>query len=308
MNQEFDRMVYCGLLVRGNLKGAMAYLRQYPEYRALYQKYEAVFEREEYLIYPEDAEIDALLQIYQKYYREVFFLEVDAKKAEENMKNRFAAFLGIDAGKMTFRELEETQIADSFRKKCFQFLGGETSGYYGPYIWKTTELKTYDVELPEGNQSYPVQFLDGFIAKSWLDYLSFGKTGTGGWSNGDGLLNCVRAVYDLASESFQVSFLKHEAQHAMDLARYPEMQPTDLEYRAKLVELIYTKERNLLAVFAQDADTSNKENGHALAASRIAEEFTRESGGNPLSIAETQSIARKLLQKSNEEIKEKYAH
>lgn len=305
MHQEFDRMVYCGLLVRGNLKGAMAYIKQFPEQALLSQKYEAVFEREEYLRYPEDAEIDALLLIYQKYYREVFFLEIDAKKAEENMKNRFAAFFGIDAGNMTFEELEKTQIAESFRKKRFQFLGGKTSGYYGPYIWKTTELKTYDVELPEGNQSYPVQFLDGFIAKSWLDYLSFGKTGTGGWSNSDGLLNCVRAVYDLESESFQVSFLKHEAQHAMDLARYPKMQSADLEYRAKLVELIYSQERNLLAAFMQEADASDVGNGHALAAYRIAEEFAK-AGGDALSTQEIQAIAMRLLQKSNEEIKRKY--
>ena len=85
------------------------------------------------------------------------------------------------------------------------------------------------------------------------------------------------------------------------------MQPTDLEYRAKLVELIYTKERNLLAVFAQDADASNAGNGHAVAASRISEEFAKISDKNTLSTQEIQAIARTLLQRSNVEIEQKYA-
>ncbi len=94
------------------------------------------------------------------------------------------------------------------------------------------------MELPEGTQDYAVKFLDGFIMKSWLDYISFGETGTGGWSNGDGLIHCVRAAWDLESEDFQVSLLKHEAQHAMDQVRYKDITNKELEYRAKLVELI----------------------------------------------------------------------
>ncbi len=57
--------------------------------------------------------------------------------------------------------------------------------------------------------------------ESWLSYLTFGLSGTGGWSNGDGLIHCVKRHYDLKSESFRVSLLKHEAQHASDQGRYP---------------------------------------------------------------------------------------
>ncbi len=57
--------------------------------------------------------------------------------------------------------------------------------------------------------------------ESWLSYLTFGLSGTGGWSNGDGLIHCVKRHYDLKSESFRVSLLKHEAQHASDQSRYP---------------------------------------------------------------------------------------
>lgn len=109
--------------------------------------------------------------------------------------------------------------------------------------------------------------------KSRLDYISFGETGTGGWSNGDGLIHCVRSAYDLESEDFRVSLLKHEAQHAMDQARYRSITNEELEYRAKLVELIYSKERRILERFVRQADVTRTDNGHGLAAERIVGEF-----------------------------------
>ena len=103
--------------------------------------------------------------------------------------------------------------------------------------------------------------------------------------------------------------MKHEAQHAKDLAVYPEMSPTDLEYRAKLVELIYSIERNLLEQFIYEADVSKDINGHALAANRIVAKFAKMTSKNllELSIGEIQSISRKLLEQSNVEMLIKYS-
>lgn len=190
-------------------------------------------------------------------------------------------------------------------------MGGKTSGYYGPYIWKTTETKRYNVELPDGTQEYTVRLLDGFLAKSWLDYLSFGAVSTGGWSDRDGIICCVKSSYDVESESFKVSLLKHEAQHAMDLSKYRNMSPEDLEYRAKLVELIYSSERNLLAQFICEAGTENADNGHSRAAGRLVEGFSKalcQDRGElcSLSTGQIQSVAKTLFTKSNDEIRRKY--
>jgi hypothetical protein len=65
--------------------------------------------------------------------------------------------------------------------------------------------------------------------------------GTGGWAKKDGLY-CICRNYDLDSERFQLSFLKHEARHYADFGLYPELQPADLEYRSKLTELAYSEE------------------------------------------------------------------
>lgn len=72
-------------------------------------------------------------------------------------------------------DLEEGQLPRLFGQKGQCFLGGRTAGYYGPYIWTTTETVTYGVELPGGYQDYTVNLLDGFCSQSWLDYLSLVK-------------------------------------------------------------------------------------------------------------------------------------
>ena len=190
-------------------------------------------------------------------------------------------------------------------------LMGRTSGYYGPYISKVEELRHYKVELPEGTQDYAVKFLDGFIMKSWLDYISFGETGTGGWSNGDGLIHCVRAAWDLESEDFQVSLLKHEAQHAMDQARYKDITNKELEYRAKLVELIYSRERGMLERFVSQADATRADNGHGLSAECIVRGFEiclKKDRGRlaGLPIETVQTVAQSLFAESCKEMAEKY--
>ena len=157
-----------------------------------------------------------------------------------------------------------------------------------------------------------MKLLDGFIMESWLNYLTFGKSGTGGWSNGDGLIHCVKHCYDLESESFRVSLLKHEAQHAADQGRYPGMSVEELEYRAKLVELIYSEERQLLDCFLREADTANSGNSHGLAAERIVRGFEVRLGKSReeltgLPVQKVQSAALALFRESTGEMDRKYA-
>lgn len=312
MNIKFDENIFYGHLIKGDLNNALGYLKQFPEQAGLYDRYRLVFEQGHYLVYDTDSRLNELLMIYQQYYRDVFYLNVNAAEAAERMRNRFAALWDTADPDMGFDTMEDCLIAEAFRNRSYHFLGGKTSGYYGPYIWKITETRQYDVELPGGVQKYTVRFLDGFLTKSWLDYLSFGAVSTGGWSDGDGIINCVKSSYDVESESFRVSLLKHEAQHAMDLSTFRNMSSEDLEYRAKLVELIYSDKRNLLAQFMYETGTENEGNGHSQAAERLVEGFSkalhRDRGELcTLSIGQIQSVAKALFTKSNDEIRSKYA-
>ena len=299
----FENSVFYSYLVKANFKEALSYLKQFSENDEQYRKYEALFEKENYLKYDVDEYLNKILLIYQKYYREVFFLEENVNVAEENMRTRFLKFFDIENRDIVLDEIEEEYVTKAFQKQHIEFLGGRTGGYYGPYIWRNTDVKKFEVVLPDGIQEYEVKILEGFLSKSWLDYLSFGSVGTGGWTDGDGIINCVKESYDFTSENFLVSLLKHEAQHVMDLKNYPKMTSEELEYRAKLVELIYSKERNLLRQFISEADNSNAKNGHSMAANRIVEGFEKfDKDVDTCSIEDIQEIAKELLVQSNEDI------
>ncbi len=304
MNAEFSKNVYCGYIIKGDLTGAIQYVKQFPDQSELYNRFMEVFEKEQYITYDVDAELNEILTIYQQYYREVFYLCMEREKAADRLKEKLAEFLGTDGKDITLDDMEEQQVARVFISRGFHFLGGRTSGYYGPYIWRTTETQNYEVELPHGIQTYTVKLLDGFISQSWADYLSFGRTGTGGWSDGDGMINCIKSSYDLESEAFKVSLLKHEAQHARDLSINKNMSSEDLEYRAKLVELIYSSQRNLLERFIQEADNSDRSNGHAAAAERIIDGFVRKLNLNPAEVEklpnrQVQAVAEMLFNESD---------
>ncbi len=308
--ENYDADFFYGHLLKGDLRAAMAYLGKFSERSEQYCKYTSLFQKEHYLTYDVDDGLNEILLIYQRYYRDVFYLEKGAKEASLEMRNRFAGLFQLGAD-VSLDDMEKGQISEAFRSKGFCFLGGRTSGYYGPYIWKTETLKCYEVELPDGILKYPIKFLEDFIFASWLDYLSFGEIGTGGWTDDDGLIHCIKSSYDLDSEHFRVSLLKHEAQHAADLSQYKNMTSEDLEYRAKLVELIYSNEQNLLPSFLASADGTKEGNSHALAAWRIIRGFeqhlkrSRNEFEN-LSVSEVQVTARKLFAESTGAAIQKY--
>lgn len=301
--EMFDENEYYGYILKGDLARTISYVKHFPEQSTLYQRYITIFDKEQYLNYAIDESLNGILRAYQQYYRDAFYLRLEKGKAADRLRAKLAALLHVDS-KYSLDDMEQEVVAEVFQRRGFYFLGGKTDGYYGPYVWKTTESITYDVELPEGVQTYTVKLLDGFVVKSWLDYLSFGKVSTGGWTDADGIINCVKSSYDFDSENFRVSLLKHEAQHARDLTLWPDMPSVLLEYRAKLVELIYSTERNLLAQFVREADSSDGSSGHSVAAHRIVSEYCKfldksTDDLNMLSHEEAQLIAKSLFEKSS---------
>jgi len=190
-----------------------------------------------------------------------------------------------------------------FEAEGYHALFGKTQGYYGPYIWRETVPTVYQVQLPDGTAEYTVNILKGFIFRSWMDYLTFGRYGTGGWASPDGTINCIQQAYDFASERFLVSLLKHEAQHTVDMKRFPEITPAELEYRAKLVELHYSGDVGLLQKFLSEADESKAGDSHATASAKIKREF---ADTDQESLSCIQARARELFHAHTKEMEEKY--
>ena len=286
--------------LNGDIKGAIAYMREHEEYKDILPAYTAIFEDGEYRTFEVPDALNDILRQYQVYYRDVFYCGLPEAEAADKLRTRLKALLHLpDAGE----ELLTERLRSAFEAEGYHALFGKTQGYYGPYIWRDTVPTVYRVELPGGTAEYTVNILKGFVFRSWMDYLTFGRFGTGGWASPDGTINCIEQAYDFESERFLVSLLKHEAQHAVDMKRFPAITPAELEYRAKLVELHYSGDLGLLQKFVSEADESRADDSHAAAAARIRREF---ADTDPADLSAIRARALELLEAHTKEMEDKY--
>jgi hypothetical protein len=286
--------------ISGDIKGAIAYMRDHEKFKGILPAYVAIFENCEYRTYEVSDSLNAVLRLYQVYFRDTFYCGLPEADAADKLLSGLRALLNMsdaDEGLLTER------LQSMFASDGYHALFGKTQGFYGPYIWRETVPTVYRVELPDGTEEYTVNILSGFIFRGWMDYLTFGRYGTGGWTSPDGTINCVGQAYDFESERFLVSLLKHEAQHVADMKRFPKITPAELEYRAKLVELHYSRDLNLLQKFLSEADESKTTDAHAVAAVRIKCEF---ANTNQRSLSCIQVRALELFHAHTKEMEEKY--
>ena len=286
--------------LNGDIKGAIAYMREHEEYKDILPAYTAIFEDGEYRTFEVPDALNDILRQYQVYYRDVFYCGLPEAEAADKLRARLKALLHLpDAGE----ELLTERLRSAFEAEGYHALFGKTQGYYGPYIWRDTVPTVYRVELPGGTAEYTVNILKGFVFRSWMDYLTFGRFGTGGWASPDGTINCIAQAYDFESERFLVSLLKHEAQHAVDMKQFPAITPAELEYRAKLVELHYSGDLGLLQKFVSEADESRADDSHAAASARIRREF---ADTDPADLSAIRARALELLEAHTKEMEDKY--
>lgn len=286
--------------MNGDIKGAIAYMRNHEEFRDILPSYLAIFEDQKYRTYEVPDALDNILRLYQIYYRDTFYCGLPETEAADKLLTGLRALMNMpDADEAHLAE----QLQSVFELEGYHALFGKTQGYYGPYIWRDTVPTVYRVELPDGTTEYTVNILKGFVFRSWMDYLTFGRYGTGGWASPDGTINCVEQAYDFESERFLVSLLKHEAQHTVDMKRFPKITPAELEYRAKLVELHYSSDLSLLQRFLSTADKSKTNDAHAVASAKIKREF---ADTDQMSLSCVQARALELFRAHTKEMEEKY--
>ena len=275
-------------------------MRNHEEFKDILPAYIAIFENCEYRTYEIPDILNDILRLYQVYFRDTFYCGLLETEAADKLLTQLKALLDMpDAEEALLTE----QLQSAFEAEGYHALFGKTQGYYGPYVWKDTVPAVYSVELPEGTAQYTVNILRGFVFRSWMDYLTFGRYGTGGWASPDGTINCIEQAYDFESERFLVSLLKHEAQHTVDMKQFPGITPAELEYRAKLVELHYSGDLGLLQKFLSAADESRPNDSHAIASARLKRKFADTDQKN---LSHIQTRALELLHAHTKEMEEKY--
>ena len=286
--------------LNGDIKGAIAYMRDHEEFKDILPAYIAIFEDCKYRTFEIPDVLNDILRLYQIYFRDVFYCGVSEADAANQLRTQLKRLLNMpDADEALLTE----KLQSAFEEKGYHALFGKTQGYYGPYIWRETQPTVYRVDLPDGTAEYTVNILKGFVFRSWMDYLTFGRYGTGGWASPDGTINCIEQAYDFESERFQVSLLKHEAQHTVDMKRFAGITPAELEYRAKLVELHYSSDLGRLQKFLSEADESRTGDSHAIASVRIKRDFA-DTDQTQLSCIQARAL--ELLRAHTKEMEEKY--
>ncbi len=255
----------------------------------------------------DDPWIKSVTEIYYHYFQSVLTGSKSAENAELELSQQLAQILG-EKQFTNIKEIEK-QLERVFQEKGYYFLGGVTPPFRGPYIWRQMETLTFDVEIPFAIKSVTVNMMSDFILESWIGFATFNKKMVGGWAKADGLYCNAKCYENLDGDEFQISYLKHEAQHLYDYEHFPVLTSSELEYRAKLVELIYLKDHSTLFKFFDEAK-NDPDFPHPYASYQIIHHlsktiFDKKYEPNKIVWSETKyqeisSAARALLEKSTE--------
>lgn len=287
--ERYDKKEYYGYISRGKVREAVAYLQRFPSKRNLVKKYMRVFRDGKPMTRSTNAVIHKIDVVFQAYYRQIFWQGESSEDAWKELCLRFADMFEIPVQALdTAQQLDEfwygvieKRLEQAVVGEGYQYLGNDTQGYLGPYIWKKTVPTTYRVKLPHAVTRYTVNMMTGFVSRSWMAFLSFDKIGTGGWAAKDGTLCCIKKLYTggMLNPSFRVRFLKHEAQHVEDMRQFPGISSMHLEYRAKLVELIYAANFKAFLYMLAEACADNPDNTHSYAAYLIVKNLSEKVFG-----------------------------
>ena len=133
--------------INGDIKGAIAYMRDHEEFKHILPAYVAIFENSEYRTFDIPDKLNDILRLYQVYYRDTFYYGVPEAEAADRLLAQLRTLLHMpDAEKALLTQ----RLQSVFEAEGYHALFGKTQGYYGPYIWRETVPTVYQVQLPDG--------------------------------------------------------------------------------------------------------------------------------------------------------------
>lgn len=234
------------------------------------------------------AEVNHIILLFRNYWNDIMLGEQDVGTADSILLELISNFLY----QKHFQKLQipVSQIREDPQKYTTEFLEvkgfhanamGKTAHLYDLFLWKQNEVQDYAIGLITDSVTVKVNFMQDFVVTGWIEHASLGASHAGGWATKEALY-ATKDAYDLESEKFNVSYLSHEGQHFLDYLDFPRLKGPDLEYRAKLVELIKAEDtfNDLLELFinhaAQDASNSHSFANWKLVSSLSEELFDSE--------------------------------
>ena len=92
--------------IKGDMKGAIAFMREHEEFRDILPAYTAIFERQEYRRFEVSERLNGILREYQVYYRDTFYRGLPEAEAAEGLRAGLRELLALP-------EAEEGRARDS---------------------------------------------------------------------------------------------------------------------------------------------------------------------------------------------------
>lgn len=213
--------------------------------------------------------------IYRNYWREELIKDNPKNRTDSTLYKNIAKYLiSNKLTSLSIDSLSKTIKKDSELKRVIESQGFKVNfnfrnGFQELFIWNKENTEKYNVILPKETIKTTVVFIESYHLNGYDDYATFGSSTVGGWATKDSTkLYCNKGTYDLNSEKFKVSYLKHESIHFTDLNEYPNLSSADLEYRAKIIELMYCTKGTIydrISEFVSGANKADRKNSHPYA-------------------------------------------
>ena len=251
---------YLNAALRGDLRGAAAIFEAAgndltARERQLRDDYRRRFvDREETWASVGSELVDDLLDLYREYWRRGLMGELDDETKEAWLRPEVGEVLRANGVPTPEGEDVLERMVAALGERGYHAIGGVTRPFYELMIWRRQDERSFTVELTDATIQVEVAFLGDFVSRGWTHFATFGISSTGGWATREKLF-CLEDDYDLDSERFRISYLKHEGRHFADYRRFPMLEQADLEYRGKLTELAFAGETqaDLLETFEVNA-------------------------------------------------------
>ena len=291
---KFEQVFILGL--QGDLTATLKFLdtlsdssltqRQADIRQKIYSRYKQL--NEDYKFISKDSTINKLIGIYLNYWRNALLDNSSFEKYDVELTREVTGFLRENYPEVS--NASETDINEKFPQYLQDYLmtkrifaaTGKTGMFFDLLLHGKESEVIYEVTIPEEKINVKVVFMEDVISNGWEDYATFGKYYPGGWATSDALY-CIKESYDLNSENFLVSYLKHEGKHFADYKLFPKLTGADLEYRAKLVELSAAKVNlySLIKFFSMNS-IYDKQNPHGFANFCVIRDLTKQLFGTEM--------------------------
>lgn len=219
--------------------------------------------------------VNDISNIYREYWRIQLLKENSENRTDTVLYSILTDYLlSNQLTKLSKDSLSKTIKNDSELKRIIEGEGFKAdfkyrNGFQEVFIWDKETIDKYEVTLPKDTINATVVFIENYHLNGYDNYASLGDSKVGGWAvKESATLYCNKSDYDLNSEKFKVSYLKHESLHFTDLNEYPNLSSADFEYRSKVIELMYCTEKTIyerIIQFLNGANSADRNHSHPYA-------------------------------------------